>query len=181
MLETSGQENILVIGQTGSGKSIAVAELVNHYSLLQKKILVIGFKGQNIDYNSTTIKSIFYKFGERIGKEELSRSLSKETFDVVVVDEIHILSDAAKDKLFRFIVDRPGIKFVITTQDWLEEYLDKRKYFAKAFIGKVVISGIYQLNDSLGISKSSLELCSQIEIGDYSFVCFDLRNRVLAI
>lgn len=112
---------------------------------------------------------------EIVRSQKYDLSLIKELPDVIVIDEVCLASPSSIDILVFLLQTRPDIKFVLTTQDLLENIACVLPYIERIFVGKIHALQKMTLQKLLYIDSEKLDEC--LQKGNYSFANFPLKIK----
>ena len=119
------ENNALVVMPTGSGKTPVIAEIVKNYYQQGKRVCIVTHRSELITQNHRTLKNFIdddsvgiglycAKLNQKDTKQNIIissiQSIGKQAnlfspFDLIVIDEVHLLSPANNTLYQRFIAD----------------------------------------------------------------------------
>ena len=173
-IPTTADKNTLIFSSAGSGKSHVLISLVKQYLKLNKKTFLFGTVRLGKAYPHSN-QSSYFDFEspllEKVEAEILSppcsnfdlpSNIHKHEYDVIIIDDLGLLSNNSLKELFRLLPDRPGTKFVLATQHPEKKYKEIIKYFDTIFIGYYGSQSILlELSELLEIEKNTINICAK--------------------
>ena len=160
--EFKNSQNILLVGNSGSGKTYCVDILVSRYLDANKKVFLLNYSSLDRD-GETLLTQVAIDLLVDQSDNRLPENFKECTYDVIVIDELQLLSEPDRIVLFNKIRDRPGIKFVVTAQNWSKRDRDLTNCFERIYLGKIQPSLIPNLQKVFKLSSCELQKCVAIE------------------
>lgn len=172
LIKSQSKENILICGNTGSGKSWQTSFIIKELLSLGYSIALFCNRGED----SYQIKdSRLIKF-EIVCYQKYDFSLIEKLPDVIVIDEVCLASPSSIDILIFLLQTRPGIKFILITQDLPKNIACVLPYIERVFIGKIHALQKMRLQKLLYIDSEKLNECLQKDDYDFSDFPFKIKN-----
>lgn len=155
------ETNTLVLGNSGSGKSYQLSAIAKKMLLKNKKVYLYFNEGdlQLGNYNINhihLIKQIYMQCGDSMYQKLDGNKIIANLPDIVIVDSLDVLSENSRKELFWLIKDRPGIKFIVASQDYTTDIQQNIRRFTKVFTGKPSLYTLSALKNDFDINFDSI-------------------------
>lgn len=171
-IPTVEDKNTLIFGSAGSGKSHVLTNLVQQYLKLNKKIFLFGAvrlgkaypeSGQSSYFDLES--SLLDKFKAELlitpySNFDLPRNFREKEYDVIIIDDLGLLSYKSLNELLQILQNRPKTKFVLAIQSPDTKYKEIIQYFDELYLGYYDFTTHPKLSELLGIEEDKINICA---------------------
>ena len=172
-IDSLNKENILILGQSGSGTSYQASMLIEDFCLRGYTVAV--FCKEETIYSEIQHNKLNRFTTPIFQKHDLS--LLKKLPDIIAIEQCDLVSSSSFDLLISLLKTKPEIKFILTAQILHKGNCAVLRYIDRIFIGRIPPLVKRNALELLDIDPEKLEVC--MEKRDFSFTGFPVKLKNL--